>query len=324
MNKKDKGFTLVELLVVIAIIGILVALLLPAVQAAREAARRNQCVNNLKQVGLAMQNYHGTYNQLPLGNAGCCSGTWQMRILPFIEEQALADLYQFLPADAEFFLVEYKYDNLDLTADPPITNLQVTQSRIPGLTCPSDEPQVDSRGITYHNYVANYGNTNHIGRDHQRPGNAYITYLGAPFIGVDGDETLDTPGDPGREVPFRKISDGLSKTLLASEAIQGQFNDRRGLTWWGWGAGFESRYSPNSSTGDIMQQAEACVNELPNPPCVAETSGTGRFQNTARSKHVGGVNAVLCDGSVHFVSDDIELAAWRAVSTARGEEAQGI
>ena len=97
MKRNIRGFTLVELLVVIAIIGILVALLLPAIQAAREAARRSQCVNNLKQLGVAFQNYHDTYKQLPIGAYSCCWGTWQMAILPFLEEQELADLYQFLP-----------------------------------------------------------------------------------------------------------------------------------------------------------------------------------------------------------------------------------
>ena len=81
-----RGFTLVELLVVIAIIGILVALLLPSVQSARAAARRVQCVNNLKQLGIAMHNYHGSQRKLPVGNVSCCWGTWQMMILPFLEE----------------------------------------------------------------------------------------------------------------------------------------------------------------------------------------------------------------------------------------------
>src|SRR5262245_23043547 len=97
MRKHSNGFTLVELLVVIAIIGILVALLLPAIQAAREAARRSQCTNNLKQLGLAMMNYHDTNKRLPFGNYSCCWGTWQMSILAFIEEQQLGDLYTWTP-----------------------------------------------------------------------------------------------------------------------------------------------------------------------------------------------------------------------------------
>ena len=97
MRKDNRAFTLVELLVVIAIIGILVALLLPAIQAAREAARRSQCTNNLKQLGIAIHNYHDTYKQLPVGNHSCCWGTWQMSILPFIEERQLGEMYTWMP-----------------------------------------------------------------------------------------------------------------------------------------------------------------------------------------------------------------------------------
>src|SRR5690349_6909248 len=96
-RRRHQGFTLVELLVVIAIIGILVALLLPAIQSAREAARRSQCVNNMKQLGIAMANYHDVRKKLPIGSWSCCWGTWQMSILPFIEEQQLFDQYLWSP-----------------------------------------------------------------------------------------------------------------------------------------------------------------------------------------------------------------------------------
>ena len=235
---------------VIAIIGILVALLLPAVQAARASARRIQCVNNLKQLGIAMLNFHDTHHQLPVGNVSCCWGTWQMMILPFLEEQALGDLYQILPPDEQFLLNEYRYDAKDPSHDPPITNRDVCEKRIATLTCPSDEPQVDSRGLTYHNYVVNYGNTNHIGWDHLGPGNpAYVKYLGGPFVGDDWNTHPDT------QTKFREIKDGLSKTLLASETVQGQQGDLRGFTWWGWAAGFETLASPNASDPDTMQYA---------------------------------------------------------------------
>src|SRR4051794_17052246 len=134
MNRKHRGFTLVELLVVIAIIGILVAMLLPAIQAARESARRAQCVNNLKQLGVAFQNYHDTYKKLPIGAYSCCWGTWQMAILPFIEEQQLADMYQFVPGD--YFDDRYRYDNNESNAPglkPPMRNLDVTSKRIATL-----------------------------------------------------------------------------------------------------------------------------------------------------------------------------------------------
>jgi prepilin-type N-terminal cleavage/methylation domain-containing protein/prepilin-type processing-associated H-X9-DG protein len=329
MKKYERGFTLVELLVVIAIIGILVALLLPAIQAARESARRAQCINNLKQVGIALQNYHDTYKQLPIGAYSCCQGTWQAAVLEFIEEQQLADIYQLLPKTATSFFNEYRYDadQSDVpNLNPPMRNFEVTSKRIATLTCPSDEPQVaiasiaDAReGVTFHNYVANFGNTNHVGTSY--PGPPAIKYLGSPFIGQD-----DGSLGPNHELvtTFRQITDGLSKTLMVSETVQGQGGDLRGFTWWGWAAGFETIAPPNGSEPDRMQQAVYCKNNLaPNPPCL--TAAGPRFNNAARSRHPGGVNAVMCDGSVHYVSDDVDLAAWRAASTTKGDEVyQGL
>ncbi|MFM7919749.1 MAG: type II secretion system protein, partial [Planctomycetaceae bacterium] len=96
MQRRQRGFTLIELLVVIAIIAILVALLLPAVQQAREAARRTQCKNNLKQIGLGMHNYESTYGMLPpaMGRFGCCWGTWLVNLLPYVEQTAVFQSYQ--------------------------------------------------------------------------------------------------------------------------------------------------------------------------------------------------------------------------------------
>jgi prepilin-type N-terminal cleavage/methylation domain-containing protein/prepilin-type processing-associated H-X9-DG protein len=322
MKKRNSGFTLVELLVVIAIIGILVALLLPAIQAAREAARRTQCVNNLKQLGVATANYHDTHRVLPVGNYSCCWGTWQMAILPFIEEQQLADLYVWNPKEFEFFDFDYAYYELDLAKNPPVRNLEVIKHRIPTLTCPSDEPQVISgststelaAGATLHNYVANYGNTNHFGRSCPGlPSATCVKYLGSPFLGYDQDP-LAIKGNT-----FRKIADGLSKTLMFAETVQGQQDDLRGYTWWGWSAGFETAASPNSNDLDFLQQQDYCVQVEPNPPC-AGASGGNFIRAAARSRHPGGVNAVMCDGSVQYIIDNVDLATWRAASTTRGEE----
>jgi prepilin-type N-terminal cleavage/methylation domain-containing protein/prepilin-type processing-associated H-X9-DG protein len=317
------AFTLVELLVVIAIIGILVALLLPAIQSAREAARRAQCVNNLKQLGVAMHNYHDTHQELPVGNYSCCWGTWQMAILPYIEEQQLADLYQWNPkaaVEAGFYDDTYRYWKRSTT--PLIRNGEVVESRIATLTCPSDEPQTNTTiaennaPITYHNYLVNYGNTNHVGRDHQGPASpAYVEYLGSPFIGDD----FNLPFPREKIGSFRKIEDGLSKTLLASETVQGREGDWRGLTWWGWSAGFETLTTPNTSDLDRIYNPEGCVQSPANPPCGVATQAN-LYMGAARSHHPGGVNVAMCDGSVKFTVDDVDLATWRAAGTAKGEE----
>jgi prepilin-type N-terminal cleavage/methylation domain-containing protein/prepilin-type processing-associated H-X9-DG protein len=323
MKSNRRAFTLVELLVVIAIIGILVALLLPAIQAAREAARRSQCVNNLKQLGVAFQNFHDTKKQLPIGAYSCCNGTWQMAILPFIEEQQLADIYQFQPKNFPNFDDRYRYYNDTGDApglNPPMRNFEVTSKRIVTLTCPSDDPQVSSgypnakSGLTFHNYVANFGNTNHVGS--QYPGSPPTNHLGSPFIGQD-----DGSYGPNHKLftTFRKIPDGLSKTLLISETVQGQGGDLRGLTWWGWSAGFETTVSPNGSDPDRLQHPDDCKGSIaPNPPCLAASGPL--FNNAARSRHAGGVNVAMCDGSVQFVVNDVDLTTWRAASTTKGEE----
>src|SRR4051812_4067154 len=122
-KRTESGFTLIELLVVIAIIAVLIALLLPAVQAAREAARRSQCVNNLKQIGLAMHNYQSTNNCLPQGVRGCCWGTWLITILPYVEQVALYNAWNSVG------------NNTNTAADEPfrysgVANGTVTASRV--------------------------------------------------------------------------------------------------------------------------------------------------------------------------------------------------
>jgi prepilin-type processing-associated H-X9-DG protein len=101
--------------------------------------------------------------------------------------------------------------------------------------------------------------------------------------------------------------------------VQGQDEDYRGLTWWGWSAGFETFFGPNASDSDLMQKSQYCKESPANPPCQGQV-GVNYFKAGARSRHNGGVNAVMCDGSVQFVTDSIDLATWRAASTSQGEE----
>ena len=226
------------------------------------------------------------------------------------------------PEVGEYFDPAYHYDRLDPAHNPPIRNLEVIRNQIPTLTCPSDEAQIDVGGpgragtlAAFHNYVANYGNTNHIGWDYLAPANpAYIKYLGSPFVGDDWNVKHQ------RIVKFHEITDGLSNTLLASETVQGRAGDLRGFTWWGWAAGFETFAVPNASDPDTMQQATYCnATILENPPCNGQSAGN-IFKAAARSRHPGGVTVAMCDSSVRFVVNEVDLSTWRAASTTQGEE----
>jgi hypothetical protein len=125
-------------------------------------------------------------------------------------------------------------------------------------------------------------------------------------------------------VEFKQITDGLSNTLLASEVLQGRDADLRGLSWWGAAAGFEAFTEPNSLTPDRMQNADSCKSPptFPNPPCLAQGAGNVMFA-TARSNHPGGVVFGLCDASVQYAADGVDLAVWRALSTIAGDEPAG-
>jgi prepilin-type N-terminal cleavage/methylation domain-containing protein len=305
------GFTLVELLVVIAIIGVLVALLLPAVQSAREAARRAQCSNNLKQVGLAMTQYADTYKgAFPVGEYNWGWGTWLVGLMPYIEQKALYDQYK------GFGGITVADTNVVYSAT---VNLPVTKTQLQAYTCPSDSTTASpsSRsGITYHNYVANHGSTT---LQRQATFGTMLNgqpnkFKGAPFIYV-GSATSNP-----QVVRFADVFDGLSNTLAFSETVQGHANDLRGFAWWNGGAHFETHLPPNSSQPDILENISYCINnDTYNPPCDGPTSANPE-NIAARSRHPSGVMAALCDGSVRFIPNTINLDIWRAISTAAGRE----
>lgn len=328
MSSKRHGFTLVELLVVIAIIGVLVSLLLPAVQAAREAARRMQCSNNLKQVSLAVHNYADINSTaFPPANYHGVHGSHMLHVLPFIEQTALHAIYQNSGGCQTFRTGGLRYGS-----GP---NLAVSRTQLPSFTCPSDTrtaaPNIYS-GITFHNYVANLGNTT---RGRLSPygvdtlGNPNI-FGGAPFIEVICPNTGNWPNyyswieHDNRFTPvvrFADVADGMSNTLLYSETVQGRDGDLRGFAWWGGGSHFETFLPPNSPQPDILESAGYCraAENRRNPPC-AGRAGDNQETIAARSRHPGGVMASLCDGSVRFVANTIQLDVWRAAGSAYGAE----
>ena len=298
---KRTAFTLVELLVVIAIIGILIALLLPAVQAAREAARRATCSVNERNIGIAMHNYHTAHNQLPPGSYDCCWGTWPLLILPYVEQNDIAERYVVGTMGVDD---DQRYSS---TINRPITS-----QRIPVYQCPCDTPQA-TWDITKNNYVGNYGNTTYAARDDYYG----VKFGGAPFRFIP----WNTPRSSlPWGVPFRDVTDGLSATLAASETVQGRSTDLRGFTWWGDGAHFTTFGTPNTSIPDRIYTWDFCKPDLmPEAPCAQSTS-TDPHRHSARSYHPGGVQCLMLDGSVRFVTNDIDLATWRGMGTTQGGE----
>jgi prepilin-type N-terminal cleavage/methylation domain-containing protein/prepilin-type processing-associated H-X9-DG protein len=328
MLRHRRGFTLIELLVVIAIIAVLIALLLPAVQAAREAARRAQCINNLKQVGIAMHNYHDVIGSLPPGfRAGSVDGTWQMFLLPYIEGNPLYNAYNM----AGRYLLPDGTKNQDGSLRyGGVCQTTVTTKRVATLTCPSDSPQAIPGtwgAITEHNYAVNFGNagmfqeltTAYNGAASPTPAGSYYggVWLGAPF------SDTDPSFYPSRMRTYNlsTVLDGTSNTLMASEVIQSTDTSYRGYTWWGDASAFETWLAPNSPLPDMTQGYCTTIFPnilVPNPPC-ANTSVQGPTY-ASRSRHPGGVNTLFCDGSVKFIKNTISLNIWRALSTTQGNE----
>jgi prepilin-type N-terminal cleavage/methylation domain-containing protein len=293
MNSKTfarRGFTLVELLVVIAIIGILVGLLLPAVQAAREAARRMQCSNNVRQLGIAVHNYESAYGRIPSGwVASNVNGEpgwgWGAALLPFIEG---SNLHQQI--DDRFPI------------DDPMHE-QVRMTVVPTFLCPSDTGE--------NVFEIAEGDGHHHDHDHygtwrlDDEGEILFRVSKSNYVGMFGTfELEDAPynGDGmfygNSRIKFRDITDGLSNTLMIGER-----SSRLGGSLW---------------QGNIAAAAEpharilGVVDHGPNDP-------HGHFEDFS-SYHTGGVNFMRADSSVSFMSENIDLRVYQAMGTRNGGE----
>ena len=299
MKSRRRAFTLIELLVVIAIIAVLIALLLPAVQQAREAARRSQCKNNFKQWGLAMHNYADQWAMLPFGATGTPRHTFVVSVWPQLDQIAL---YK-----------QYNFSNPFWQPPNTITSTMsgVIATKLPIYYCPSDRTgatwQADIYWRARGNYAVSWGNNT-------RPWTVAPTSKSA--FGWNNDNAA-TP----QITRFANIQDGTSTSLLMSEVIMATSDshwDGRGdfLNDDGAFANFEfmTINTPNSGI-DVNQ----CVTNIAPTPCIA---GANRH-SAARSFHTGGVHVLMADGASRFISNNISLSTWRALSSINGREPSG-
>ena len=304
--RRQPAFTLVELLVVIAIIGILVALLLPAVQAAREAARRTGCKNNMRQIGLAIHNHHDSHGTFPISvspwsepespaPADQLTGKgWIIDILPFIEEQALYDQFRTLRG------FEGGLFSGGGIGRPELTEAMATQLAI--LQCPSDgsvrelsmqQYQWEGRPVALTSYKGVIGDTRMGGGSSIHQGTEPDCHNRTGCNGIFYRNNYQEP------LAFRSVVDGLSNTFIVGEDIPAH--------------NFHS--TAFYSNGDYSS-CHAPLNFKPVPPIPEQWWNVISF----RSEHAGGAHFVLGDASVHFVSESIDYATYRALSTKAGAE----
>ncbi len=320
-RKKQGGFTLVELLVVIAIIGVLTALLLPAVQAARESARRTQCTNNLKQLGLATLMFHDAERAYPIGRQGDDSFSQHAELLPYLESANI------------------QFDYSVASSANPSRLIAVDM-----FLCPSDiDDRMTNTAVSAHQ--AGWGKNNYRGNGGSDIG--LTTNSNTPKAKEQNNGIFLT----NETVTMRKVSDGTSRTALFSEMIRGDGNDdnvevESDL--------FQVANNNNTNTVDKLYQKCSAIDPATMAGASKQTSYSGRdWINgnymttrythvmppnswscsrgnspnnnggavTASSRHGGaGVGIVLCDGSVRFISSNIDLALWRALGSRNGNE----
>jgi prepilin-type N-terminal cleavage/methylation domain-containing protein/prepilin-type processing-associated H-X9-DG protein len=339
MFSKRRGFTLVELLVVIAIIGVLVALLLPAVQAAREAARRTQCVNHLKQISLALHNYHDVMQMFPFGKGPSYPGApvyarWSThsQILAYMEQANLQGTIDF-NHPPETPGMEGVINFMPAYQTPTRVNSVASRSRIAGFLCPSD---ISPAGIWpgQNNYVGNQGSwlcdradtpagPNDIAPTETQPGIFYFL----------------------SKVRLADVLDGTSNTSMFSEKLRGSGTPHPRTDLFvmpnqtSLAATFQTCTTLNTATatpltskwGFSWVMGENCCTNYnhvspPNSTSCAGFPFPGSMTNMAMqvapsSYHPGGVNMAMVDGSVRFCPSTVEVLVWRAIGTRAGGEA---
>lgn len=335
------AFTLIELLVVIAIIAILIALLLPAVQQAREAARRSQCKNNLKQIGLALHNYHDTFKVLPFGKGASYTGVpayarWSQHamILPYLDQAPLYTSLDFNYAPETPGMTSAGPSFMPASTNPTGANAAQSRTYVSVFICPSD------RGLA----AGWNGQNNYAGNQ----GGWLCDRSDTP--GIAGTDSAPTEIQTGvfyylSKVRSADVTDGMSNTAFFSEKIRGQgtpdpktdllvmaHQTSLAATQTACRALDPTTALPlTSSWGFSWVMGENCCTQYNHVdvPNARSCAGTGfpngmtnmAMQVSAGSRHVGGAHVMMGDGAVNFASDNIDLAVWRALGTRAGQEA---
>ena len=329
---RSRGFTLIELLVVIAIIAILIALLLPAVQQAREAARRSQCKNNLKQLGLALHNYHDAARCFPPGVtratsvSGVTNTTWggfsaHTMLLPYLDQ---APLYNKVNFSQTF------YEDIPAGAG----NVTTRRTVVPVFMCPSDSALRGSSEVGNNNYPMSTGSSvgwtgavdsngffarDMIVRISDAIDGASQSIMASEHLIGDNSSTAYTPGDLVKAQTFPSGTPNRKWTQAQVKAYGDQC--------------FAARTNHHSVGGQSWMNPmmyETLFNTLatpnnPVPTCYAGTGGDGDGPGNfpARSRHVGGVHVLLGDGAIRFVSDNINHDTWQALGSIRDSDIPG-
>ena len=312
---RSRGFTLIELLVVIAIIAILIALLLPAVQQAREAARRTQCKNNLHQLGIAMHNYHDSVGCFPPG-AGGSNFSPHARILPYIDQAPL-------------------YNQINFNLSPlHAANAGPWAMSLPAFLCPSNTDMLPGNVGGRNNYWTNTGTTVLNGLPSTDPAHPNF---GWPMP--------DGVFHNSSKIRMRDIIDGTSQTAMMSEKMTGDGSN-------GVSSPDTDTYQPGTYPANAEEAYRFClavdvtdlsmqgISNIGVPWILGDNDSTyyyhtqppngrscryppSRMASAANSRHEGGVHLLLCDGSVRFVSENINLPTWRALGSRNGAEVIG-
>ncbi len=314
LRLSKRGFTLIELLVVIAIIAILIALLLPAVQQAREAARRSTCKNNLKQIGLALHNYHDAHGMFPIGGAGTREAaprlSWQGRILPYVDQQPLFDQLDIdgkLPASSYSDAAHHGHVPWQILAD----GKEARAHLLPIYMCPTDDADEIWGGSAQGNYGGSMGSqVTTSSNTNCQPYNVFAQNM-SPGTNVAMGNTLnrfDLSGmfsRRGASVRIRDVRDGTSNTIHAGEVLT--HCTTSDLTGWIYS---HSLNNANVSTVAPINEFTTCLRLRPpritDPNCA--NRGNWNYAYGFKSLHSGGAQFLLVDGSVRFISENIDHA----------------